>query len=57
LTNSTLQGGHFWRVTPMLNWYLTDNLRLEFAYGYGTLNKEGLMGRTQFFQSRWQFRL
>jgi phosphate-selective porin OprO/OprP len=57
LTNGPLQGGIFWRVTPMINWYLTDNLRLEFAYGYGVLNQSGTKGATQFFQSRIQMRL
>jgi phosphate-selective porin OprO/OprP len=57
LTNGPLQGGIFWRVTPMINWYLTDNLRLEFAYGYGVLTKVGTRGVTQFFQSRLQMRL
>ena len=57
LTNGPVQGGTFWRVTPMLNWYLTDNLRLEFAYGYGVLNELGAKGATQFFQSRIQMRL
>jgi phosphate-selective porin OprO and OprP len=57
LTNSTVQGGVFWRITPMINWYLTDNLRLEFAYGYGSLDRLGVLGRTMFFQSRMQFEL
>lgn len=57
LTNGPIQGGMFWRVTPMLNWYLTDNLRLEFAYGYGVLTRFGIRGATQFFQSRIQMRL
>lgn len=57
LTNSTVQGGIFWRFTPMVNWYLTDNLRLEVALGYGSLDKLGLLGRTVFFQSRMQFEL
>ena len=57
LTNGPLQGGIFWRVTPMINWYLTDNLRLEFAYGYGVLTRTGTRGVTQFFQSRLQMRL
>lgn len=57
LNGGTLLGGTFWRVTPMLNWYLTDNLRLEFAYGYGKLDRFGMKGGTQFFQSRMQFRL
>jgi len=37
-----------------LDWYLSDNVRLEFAYGYGTLDRFGLEGTTQFFQSRIQ---
>ena len=57
LTNSTIQGGIFWRVTPMLNWYLTDNVRLEFAYGYALLTRFELRGATMFFQSRLQLRL
>jgi len=57
LTNGPLQGGILWRVTPMLNWYMTDNVRLEFAYGYGVLNRFGVIGRTQFYQSRFQFEL
>ena len=57
LTNGPVQGGIFWRVTPMINWYLTDNLRLEFCYGYGVLTRFGTRGATQFFQSRLQMRL
>ncbi|MFL5615818.1 MAG: OprO/OprP family phosphate-selective porin [Gemmatimonadaceae bacterium] len=57
LTNGPIQGGVFWRITPMLNWYLTDNLRLEFAYGYGVLTRFNTRGATQFFQSRLQMRL
>jgi len=38
----------------MVNWHLSDNIRLEFAYGYGTLDRFGLEGTTQFFQSRIQ---
>jgi len=57
LTNGPVQGGQFWRFTPMINWYLTDNLRLEMAYGYGTLNKGGIVGRTAFSQARIQMRL
>jgi phosphate-selective porin OprO/OprP len=57
LTNSTLQGGKLWRMTPMLNWHMTDNLRLEFAYGTAWLNRFGLKSVTQFVQSRMQFEL
>lgn len=57
LNDGPIQGGVFWRITPMLNWYLTDNVRLEFAYGWGVLDRFGVRGTTQFFQSRIQLRL
>jgi phosphate-selective porin OprO and OprP len=57
LDGGTLRGGKFWRFTPMVNWYLSDNIRLELAYGYGTLDRFDLMGTTQFFQSRIQLLL
>jgi phosphate-selective porin OprO and OprP len=54
LDAGTLQGGTFWRLTPMVNWHLADFLRLELIYGYGKLDKFNLDGTTQFFQSRLQ---
>ena len=57
LNNKGLTGGTFKRFTPMVNWYLSDNVRLEFTYGYGVLNRFGLNGTTQFFQTRVQFQL
>ena len=51
---SILQGGTFWRLTPMVNWHLSDFLRLELIYGYGRLDRFALKGNTQFFQSRLQ---
>jgi phosphate-selective porin OprO/OprP len=57
LTNGPLQGGIFWRATPMLNWHMTDNVRLEFGYGYGRLFELGARGVTHFFQSRIQMQL
>jgi len=57
LNSGPVQGGVFWRVTPMLNWHLSDNLRLEWAYGVGRLNRFGLRGTTQFTQARLQFEL
>jgi phosphate-selective porin OprO and OprP len=57
LTDGELQGGQFWRLTPVINWYMTDNLRMDFQYGYGSLNRLGLLGRTQFYQARFQFEL
>ena len=52
-----IHGGRFWRITPLLNWYLSDNVRLEFVYGYGMLDRFGLTGYTQFFQTRVQLQL
>ena len=41
----------------MVNWHLTDNIRLEFSYGYGVLDRFGIKGGTQFFGTRIQFQL
>jgi phosphate-selective porin OprO and OprP len=54
LDSKNLRGGKFRRITPMVNWYLSDNIRLEMAYGYGHLDRFNLSGNTQFFQSRVQ---
>jgi phosphate-selective porin OprO/OprP len=54
LNSKSVQGGTFSRITPMVNWYLSNNVRLELAYGYGHLNRFDLHGNTQFFQSRIQ---
>jgi len=54
LVSGNVTGGKFWRFTPMVNWHMSDNLRLEMAYGYGHLNRFDLGGNTQFFQSRIQ---
>jgi phosphate-selective porin OprO/OprP len=57
LDSGTLQGGRFGRFTEQLNWYLSQYIRLEFNYGYGRLDRFGLSGNTQFFQSRLQLQL
>lgn len=55
LDSGMFHGGKFWRLTPMVNWHLTDNLNVDFEYGYGELDRFGLDGGTQFFQARVQF--
>jgi phosphate-selective porin OprO/OprP len=55
LNGGSIAGGEFWRLTPMVNWYMTKYLRLELAYGYGVLERYGIKGGTQFFQTRIQF--
>ena len=57
LDSGSLQGGKLWRLTPMVNWYLSDNVRLEMAYGYASLDRFRLVGKTQFFQTRLQLQL
>lgn len=54
LNGGLIKGGKFWRVTPMVNWYLSPIVRWEVAYGYGTLDRYNLKGTTQFFQTRIQ---
>jgi phosphate-selective porin OprO/OprP len=56
LDDGTLRGGRMWRITPMVNWHLTDYTRLELVYGYSKLFRFDLEGGTQFFQSRIQIR-
>jgi phosphate-selective porin OprO/OprP len=57
LDAGTLRGGRFRRITPMVNWHLSDNIRLELAYGYGELDRFDLTGKTRFFTMRTQFTL
>jgi phosphate-selective porin OprO and OprP len=57
LDGGALHGGKFWRITPMINWYLSKDVRVELVYGYGVLDRFNLKGATQFFQSRLQLTL
>ena len=55
LDDGSIHGGKFWRITPMINWYMTKVMRMEFIYGYGILDRFNLKGGVQFFQARIQF--
>jgi phosphate-selective porin OprO and OprP len=57
LDSGSIQGGTFWRITPMVNWHLSDNVRFELAYGYGVLDRFGVKGGLQVFQTRLQLSL
>ena len=57
LDDGPIAGGTFWRLTPVANWHMSDNMRLEFVYGYGVLDRFDLTGATQFFQMRLQLQL
>ena len=54
LTDGSIQGGKFWRITPMINWYMSKAVRTEFVYGYGVLDRYNLKGAVQIFQVRLQ---
>lgn len=57
LSDGPISGGSVWRITPMLNWYLTKDVRLEIAYGYAVLNRFELQGTAHIFQTRLQLTL
>jgi phosphate-selective porin OprO/OprP len=57
LNDGTIQGGKFWRITPMVNWYMTKYLRTEFVYGYGILDRYRMKGAVQIYQIRFQVTL
>jgi phosphate-selective porin OprO/OprP len=48
------RGGKFWRLTPGVGWHLADYLRWTVVYGIGVLDRSGVKGTTQFFQTRFQ---
>lgn len=57
MDSQDIDGGVFRRITPMLNWHLSDNMRLEFVYGYSVLDKLDKTGTTQYLQTRLQLSL
>lgn len=57
LNSGDINGGRFKRITPMINWYMTENVRLEIVYGYSSLERFEMTGKTQYFQSRIQIQL
>jgi phosphate-selective porin OprO/OprP len=57
LDSERITGGKFLRVTPLVNWYLTDVLRFEIGYGYGVLDRFDTVGATQFLQTRVQLQV
>jgi phosphate-selective porin OprO/OprP len=57
LDDGPVQGGRFWRFTPMVNWHMSPNVRLELVYGYGVLDRFDTKGGSHFFQTRIQLQL
>jgi phosphate-selective porin OprO/OprP len=54
MNDGSIKGGQFWRVTPMINWYMSRIVRTEFIYGYGIFNRFDLRGNISFFEARLQ---
>jgi phosphate-selective porin OprO/OprP len=54
LDDGSIKGGKFWRFTPLVNWYMSKNVRLEFIYGYGKLNRYQMEGILNVYQIRLQ---
>ncbi|HUK37135.1 MAG TPA: hypothetical protein VLV86_24635 [Vicinamibacterales bacterium] len=38
----------------MVNWHMSDNVRLELAYGYGSLNRFGIAGIPDRHRLTWR---
>lgn len=57
LNKGLLPGGSFWKITPMVNWYISPMFRMEVVYGYGVLDRFNLKGATHFFQTRFQVQI
>jgi len=57
LDDQDIDGGKFWRITPGMNWHMSDNVRLEFFAGYGMLDRFDREGGTVFVQTRLQLQL
>jgi phosphate-selective porin OprO and OprP len=57
LNDRSIEGGKMWRITPMINWYMTRVMRMEFIYGYAILERYNKRGILQLFESRLQFTL
>ena len=55
LNDGKINGGKMWRFTPMINWYMSKVMRMEFIYGYGVLDRFNLNGVVQIYQARIQF--
>ncbi len=57
LNDQLIAGGAFGRFTTALSWYPNAHFRYEINYGHGTLDKNNITGKTDFWQFRIQFEL
>lgn len=56
-TDAGITGGKFTRFTTAVSWYPNAHLRYSVNYGYGRLEKGGLIGTANMWQFRVQFEL
>jgi phosphate-selective porin OprO and OprP len=56
-TDQYISGGKFGRFTTALSWYPNAHFRFEINYGAGSLDKNELKGKSDFWQFRVQFEL
>jgi hypothetical protein len=49
-----IQGGEFWRITPLINWYLSKDVPLTLAYRCDDFDRSNMKRTTQIFQTRLQ---
>ncbi|MFL5508408.1 MAG: porin, partial [Gemmatimonadaceae bacterium] len=57
LDDASVNGVKLWRITPMINWHMSDEMRLALVYGYGKLDRFDTKGTMHFFQTRLQLYL
>lgn len=56
-TDQTIAGGTFGRFTTAASWYPNAHFRFEINYGHGSLVKNDITGKSDFWQFRIQFEL
>ena len=55
IDDQLIEGGKYWRFTPMVNWFLNDHVRIFMNYGYTVLDRYNTEGKTHIFQTRVLF--
>lgn len=57
LTDKSISGGKFGRITGALSWFPSVHFRFEVNYGHGKLDRDKLNGSADFWQFRAQYEL
>jgi phosphate-selective porin OprO and OprP len=56
-SDQDITGGKFGRFTTALSWYPNAHFRFEINYGHGSLERNDMTGKSDFWQFRVQFEL